>query len=176
MRGKLRLFFACSIDGYIAKRNGDVEWLGQFSLPVENYGYDEFLADIDVILLGRKSYEKVLTFPEFPYNKPCYVITSQKNLLSDSRVIFTSELTKTVTEILAEGKNIYADGGAVLISELIKQSLVDEMTITTLPIILGNGIRCFKAGIGESIYSLQEIEHFPSGLIQVKYIKNFKEN
>ncbi|TXI92492.1 MAG: dihydrofolate reductase [Neisseriales bacterium] len=176
MRGKLRLFFACSIDGYIAKRNGDVEWLGQFSLPGENYGYDEFLADIDVILLGRKSYEKVLTFPEFPYNKPCYVITSQKNLPSDSRVIFTSELTKTVTEILAEGKNIYADGGALLISELIKQSLVDEMTITTLPIILGNGVRCFKTGIGESTYSLQKIEHFPSGLIQVKYIKNFKEN
>ncbi len=173
MRGKLRLFFACSIDGYIAKRNGDVEWLGQFSLPGENYGYDEFLSEIDVILLGRKSYEKVLTFPEFPYNKPCYVITSQKKLPSDKRVVFSAELVKTVTEILATGKNIYADGGALLISELVKHNLVDEMTITTLPIILGNGIRCFKAGIRENVYSLQKIEHFPSGLTQVKYIRKF---
>jgi len=168
--GKVKLFFACSIDGYIAKLDGDVDWLGQFSLPGEDYGYAKFMETVDVILIGRRSYEKVINFAEFPYVHSCYVITSQEDKYRDPRVTFSDDLLGTVKRLLKQNKNIYADGGAEIISQLIKHKLVSEMTITTLPLILGNGIRAFNADIGESAFKLEEINKFSGGLIQAKYL------
>lgn len=167
--GKLKLFFACSIDGYIAKRNGDVAWLERFSQMGEDYGYMEFMDDIDVVVIGRKSYEKVLGFAEFPYSHPCYVITSREEEYRDPRVTFSDDLFGVIGKLLKQNRSIYVDGGANIISQLIKGGFVDEMTITTLPLILGSGIRLFKSGIGESEFKLNDINKFASGLIQAKY-------
>src|ERR1700754_1598644 len=125
---KLRLFIACSLDGYIATPDGDLSWLSLVEKEGEDYGYNAFIQTVDTVIMGRKTYDKVLSFGiEFPHkDKTCYV-WSQHKKGSDENVTFVNDDPAVWVEKLKseEGKDIFCDGGAELISNLVKQDLVD---------------------------------------------------
>jgi len=147
MSRKVVLYISMSLDGYIARKNGEVDWLdGDGSEPNIDYGYDKFINSIDTVIMGRKTYEQILSFGEYPYKgTKGYVFTSQK-MNNTEDVTFTDEnvndfITKLINE---EGKDIWLIGGAGIIDDFIKNDLVDEYFITIIPYILGEGIPLFK--------------------------------
>ncbi|WP_406661941.1 dihydrofolate reductase family protein [Methanolobus sp. ZRKC3] len=141
------LYIAMSLDGYIARKNGDIDWLdGDGSEPNPDFGYDEFYGSIDTVIMGRKTYDQVLTFGEYPYKGTRgYVYTSEKRANNED-VIFTNENAEDLIGKLRneEGKDIWLIGGAGIIDDFIKKDLIDEYFVTVLPCILGEGISLFK--------------------------------
>lgn len=143
---KLVLFIAVSMDGYIANENGEVDWLHQVEGEGDN-GYAKFYETIDTVVMGRTTYDQVLTLAEeFPFSeKECYVFSSTTGK-NDSNVKFVNEDVVSFVERLRyqNGKNIWLVGGAKLADQFIKERLVDEFIITVAPIILGKGIPLFQ--------------------------------
>lgn len=139
---KIKLFIASSLDGYIAKEDGDINWLPQSA----NSGYDEFYKTVDTIIMGRKTYEQILTFGKYPYqDKKSYVFTRNTNAKKDENVEFVFETEKLVKDLLSSsGKDVWLVGGAELISTFLNFDLIDELILSILPIIIGKGIPLFK--------------------------------
>jgi dihydrofolate reductase len=166
------LYIAMSLDGFIATKNGDISWLSMVENPPEDYGYYDFVKSVDTVIMGRKTYEKVLSFGiEFPHkDKKCYVLSKSK-LGSDENVEFyQGDLKELIFQIRQkEGKHIYCDGGAEVVSELLKQNLIDRFIISIIPILLGNGIRLFQNGQQSNKLLLIKSQSFSSGLVQVEY-------
>lgn len=170
---KVILYIACSIDGYIAKNNDDISFLSMVEKEGEDYGYSSFIKEVDTVILGRKTYDKVLTLvPDFPHaDKETFVITRTPKAQIGNVLFYTGELPSLIHDLKSrDGKNIFVDGGAKLVNELLKQSLIDEMVISIIPITLGDGIRLFQNGIVEQQWKLVESKSFDTGLVQIKYI------
>lgn len=166
----LKLFIACSLDGFIARSDGDVDWL----LTDDDYGYQEFYASIDTTLMGNKTYRQVMTFGEFPYpGKNNYVFTRQMNLPATEYVAFITEDIVTFTRKLkvSDGKDIWLIGGGAVINILYQAGLIDQYILAIHPIILGKGIPLFHGPIGEQKLVLQDCKTYPSGLVQLFYEK-----
>ena len=176
VKRKLILYIAQSLDGYIAADNDDISWLSMVEKPGEDYGYHQFLNDVDTVIMGRRTYDKVLSFGiEFPHKaRKCYVVSKTKTG-SDENVEFIGDQLKTFVESLKQqpGKNIYLDGGASLVQEFLKLGLIDEMVISVIPILLGEspqkGIRLFGPLKLRRELKLLESQSFESGLIQLRY-------
>lgn len=143
---KCILYIATSIDGFIADESGGIKWLDEFGKGEGDNGYSEFLKKIDIIIMGRKTYDQVLTFGEFPYvGKKCYVY-SRTQKPSDTNVEYTDEPVNQLISRLKQqrGKNIWLVGGGDLIESFLKFNLIDILIITLIPVILGKGIPLFK--------------------------------
>jgi dihydrofolate reductase len=167
---KLKLFIACSLDGFIARPDGDVDWL----FTDGDYGYQEFYDSIDTTLMGNKTYRQVASFGEFPYpGKNNYVFTRQMNLSPTEHVAFITEDIVTFTRKLklGEGKDIWLIGGGAVINILYQAGLIDQYILAIHPIILGKGIPLFPGPIGEQKLVLQDCRNYPGGLVQVFYEK-----
>ena len=123
---KIILYIAISLDGFIAKEDGNIDWLSSFD---EDYGYDEFLSTLDTIIMGRKTYEQVLSFGEWPYSGlNTFVYTHQDSKENDNNIEFISgSIPQTLAEIKKQSeKNIWLVGGGNLITEFVKHQLIDE--------------------------------------------------
>ncbi|WP_286858312.1 MULTISPECIES: dihydrofolate reductase family protein [Sphingobacterium] len=173
---KISIFIAMSLDGYIAKPNDDLSFLNLVEKEGEDYGYAEFTDSIDTIIIGRKTYEYVLkNIGSSHYdngNRDVYVITGTERPNVGRTVFYTGDLTKLIERLKSEnGKNIYCDGGAEVINELLKQDLIDEFVISVIPILLGNGTRLFKDGRPEQTLKLITAKAFETGLTQLHYSK-----
>lgn len=169
---KVIVYIAMSIDGYIARPDGDISWLSSVEVPGEDYGYSNFINTIDTVILGRKTYEKVLSFGiPFPHsNKHCYVITHTPKPSERSIEFYTGNIPALVTKLKSgQGKNIFVDGGAQVINEFMKHHLVDEFIISIIPVFLGSGIRLFNDGRPEISMKLISSQSFSSGLVQLHY-------
>ncbi len=169
---KLILYIACSIDGYIAKPNDDISFLSVVEKEGEDYGYAEFINTIDTVLVGRKTYDKVMTLvPEFPHaDKECHVITRTPKESIGNIHFYTGDLQSLVIELKSrEGKNIFVDGGAQLVNELLRLQLIDEMVISYIPVMLGDGIALFQGNMNETKWKLVSVKSFDTGLVQAKY-------
>lgn len=171
---KLSGFLAHSLDGYIAGANGELDFLDSFQDSGEDAGYGEFFLSVDAILMGKKTFETVLQFPEWPYTpKPVYVFSrnpvSIPPLLVERAFPISGSTRTVVSELSGYGYNhIYVDGGRT-ISSFLADGLLDELTISVIPIILGNGIPLFS-GIPKKIpLTLSRTRHFPSGIVQNLY-------
>ncbi|MBX3021788.1 MAG: dihydrofolate reductase [Bdellovibrionales bacterium] len=169
------VFIATSLDGFIAKEDGDIEWLLRRDDPSEDHGYNSFIKDIDGIVMGRGSFEKVLTFDTWPYNKPVLVLS--KSLTQTpipealkGRVRFADLAPQSAMSLLAtEGlRRVYVDGGQI-IQAFLRERLIADMVITKIPVLIGEGRPLFGP-LGEDI-SLTHIgtKAFPSGLVQSHY-------
>ncbi|MDD4121179.1 MAG: dihydrofolate reductase family protein [Clostridia bacterium] len=173
MSRKVILYIAMSLDGYIARINGDIDWLdGDGSEPNADFGYDEFYNSIDTVIMGRKTYDQVLTFGKYPYKGTRgYVFTSEKRNRNED-VIFTDENAgPLITKLRKEkGKDIWLIGGAEIIDTFIKKGLIDEYFITVIPCILGEGIPLFKAGRPELKLKLLKHEAV-NGMAMLNYAK-----
>lgn len=139
---KIILYIASSLDGYIARTNGDIDWLPQSDIS----GYDEFYKTIDTVIMGKATYDQVLTFGEYPYkDKKSYVFTRNSNSVKDENVEFISDVDIFVKDILPKLQgNIWLIGGGQIISSFVNQRIVDEIILSIVPIVLGEGIPLFQ--------------------------------
>lgn len=142
------VYIAASIDGYIATVDGGIDWLHELPNPEnDDYGYAAFMENIDALVMGRNSFEKVLTFGAWPYEKKVFVLSSSLTEVPselDGKVEFLSgTLDEVVGHIHSCGfKNLYIDGGKV-IQSFLTEDRIDALIITRIPILLGAGIPLF---------------------------------
>jgi dihydrofolate reductase len=178
---KVILFIASSLDGYIAKTSGAVDWL----FTDQDYGYADFLAGVDTILIGRRTYEQVLSFGEYPYKGiQCFVFSRTHGGERDEHVTFISgDLAKFVEGLKNSiGKNIWLVGGSEVIQSFMSHDLIDEFVISMHPIILGDGIPLFRAPLPTKMLSFKKCRAFDTGLVQLTYVRQpapdneFKKN
>lgn len=171
---KLIIYIATSLDGYIAKPNDDLSFLKLVEKEGEDYGYAEFTATIDTLILGRKTYDWVLREIGSSHydngDRDVYVITRTEKPSVGKTTFYTGDLTELVQQLKSQnGKNIYCDGGAEIINELLKKDLIDEMIISVIPVLLGNGTRLFKDNRPEQQLELLSTKTFETGLIQMHF-------
>jgi dihydrofolate reductase len=171
---KVILYIAMSLDGYIARNDGDISWLNIVEELGEDYGYAAFIESIDTVILGRKTYEKVLSFGiDFPHkDKQCYVITSDRKPGQENIVFYTGDLSVLLSKLRQEvGKNIFIDGGAQLVNSLMQLDAIDEYIISLIPVLLGKGIQLFQPARSEQRLRLINSVKFRSGLVQLHYLR-----
>lgn len=147
---KVILFIAMSLDGYIADKDGNINWLhGQNSESEDMISYFDFIKDIDTVIMGWNTYNQIITElspKEWIYNNLTSYVMTHREISSTNNIKFVNEnvckLVKTLSQ--ESGKNIWICGGANIIQPLIQENLIDKFHISIIPTILGNGIRLFK--------------------------------
>jgi dihydrofolate reductase len=173
MTSKIILYIASSLDGFIAGRNGEISWLDAYQVEGEDYGYSEFLKTIDIIVMGSKTYEQVLNFDSWPYEGfETYVMTKrQLQPVDKAKVEFYSEdLDSFVPNIKREShKNIWLVGGASLAQSFLERSFIDEMILSIIPVILGDGISLFGRTQEEVRLELLRSGSYINGVVQLHY-------
>ncbi|GAB3035290.1 dihydrofolate reductase family protein [Spirosoma pulveris] len=171
---KLILYIATSLDGYIARVDGRVDWLESISNPDQlDYGYADFLASVDTTLMGNSTYQTILGFGgEFPYaDKLNYVFSRQASLTDTNDVRFVTDDPAIFVKSLKNqpGKDIWLVGGGQLNTVLLNAGLIDRLIITLAPVSLGTGIPLFGADAVETQFTLLTSEPFETGFLQVVY-------
>lgn len=165
-----------SLDGFIATKDDDLSWLSLIEKAGEDYGYKEFMDTVDTYIVGRKTYDVVLkltggVFPQAEKLK-CYVVTRQMKEPENGVIFYNGDLEELILSLKnKEGKDIYCDGGAEIIKLLLEKNLIDEFTISIIPIILGDGKRLFIGNTPQLKLKALPPKHFDTGLIQLKYVK-----
>lgn len=167
----LKLYIAASMDGYIAKPGDDLSFLSVVQKEGEDYGYHDFIKTVDTVILGRKTYDWILRHEAFPHkDKNAYIITRTPRPSEGNTVFYTGSLPELVSKLKGQpGKNIFCDGGAEVIHELLKHHLIDEMIISVIPVLTGGGTRLFKDGRPEEGLTLLGAKSFDTGLVQLHY-------
>lgn len=171
---KVTLYIAASLDGFIAEKDGGIDWLSMVESKETDYGYADFYRSIDAIAMGSKTYKQVLEFGAWPYaGKPCYVFTRRGLTSKRKDVIFTSANPDAVIqEMQSRGlHSIWLVGGAQLTAEFSRLRLIDEYIVSIIPIILGEGIPMFLPSGTEIKLQLLDVINFPSGLVQLRYMQ-----
>jgi dihydrofolate reductase len=171
------VFIAASLDGFIARPDGGLDWLDAVQTPDEDYGYQAFFDSVDALLLGSSTYETVRGFPEWPYaDKPCYVATSQERRPVRHESFVRGNPVVLARQLAEKGHSrVYLDGGR-LIRSFLATGLVTELILSVVPILLGAGIPLFREigkepGYGEHTLKATGSQTYPSGLIQLRYTK-----
>jgi dihydrofolate reductase len=169
---KISVYIAISLDGFIARRNGDIDWLtgGESG---EDYGYADFMSTVDHVVMGRNTFEKVLSFGGWHYDKTVIVLTSRDLTLPPELTDKAEALHLSPRELILDlearsSRHIYLDGG-VTIQRFLREGLVDEMTITTIPILIGAGLPLFGALEKDVKLELLKSQSFKNGFVQNKY-------
>jgi dihydrofolate reductase len=173
MERKIILFIASSLDGFIAAPGDNLDFLSLVEKPGEDYGYAEFMKDIDTAVMGKRTYDWVKQHaPEFVHEITTYVYTRSELPDEGNIRFYNGDLAELVVKLKSEkGKDIFCEGGAVVIDILLKQNLIDEFVIATIPVILGSGIRLFGDNSPQINLELCRVKQFDTGLVQVKYRK-----
>lgn len=172
MKRQVILYIAMSLDGFIAKDDDNIDFLSIVDAPGEDYGYTAFQKEIDTVIWGRKTYDKVLSFGiAFPHkDKQCYVLSKTRSGKDDHVAFYNGEIKDLISDLQKkEGKHIYCDGGGEVVFELLKDSLIDKMIISVIPHLVGNGVRLFKEGRPEQKLKFTRSITFSSGLVQLWY-------
>lgn len=171
---ELSLFIAMSLDGYIAQPNDDLGFLKIVEKEGEDYGHADYTDTIDTVVVGRKTYDYVLREigPSYYDNgkRDVYVVT-RTGRPGTGRTIFHAGSPSDLVQRLKAGggKNIYCDGGAEIINELLRSDLVDEFIISIVPILVGGGTRLFKDGRPGQQLEFVNAKTFDTGLAQLHY-------
>lgn len=171
-KGRNRVFIAASLDGYIADADGKVGFLDTFPMPDnDDMGFAEFMGRTDAILMGRKSFETVLGFEvAWPYSKHVFVWSHTLDRIPgtlDGRVtLIRGDAMQVLEQIHKEGLHeLYIDGG-MTIQSFLRYDLIDEITITTIPVLLGGGIPLFGSMDGLLTFKCVKSGVYGNGLVQ----------
>lgn len=178
MQRKLILYIAMSIDGYIAKKDDNLDFLSLVEIAGEDYGHADFVKNIDTVIWGRKTFEKVLSFGEgIPYQDKNVFVISKSRKGKEGDAVFHDDVLQLVTSLKQQsGKDIYCDGGAEIATQLLNHRLFDRIIVSIIPHLLGSGIRLFKQDNIEQQVQLKSSITYPSGLVQLWYdVKNDKQ-
>jgi dihydrofolate reductase len=169
------VFIARSIDGYIADKDGQIDWLHSIPNPENlDMGYNKFIEKIDAIVMGRKTFEVVCSFDiPWPYTKPVFVVSNTLKTLSEEHEDKVEIVNGSLSEVLEyiHGKvhaKLYIDGGT-LIQSFLKEDLIDEMTITTIPVLLGGGSSLFGELQKPMEFEHVKLEVFLNAVVQDVY-------
>jgi len=168
MRPRFSVFIAASLDGFIAKVDGNIDWLQIHSLDKEPNGYGEFISSIDAIVIGRGTYETVLGFGGWFYGDKRVIVMTRRTTESRHGEEFYAGEVGGLLSRLAGAARVYVDGGNV-ISQFFAADLIDDVTVGILPIVLGGGIRLFPGGEGEHRLILESHRAYKSGMVQLGY-------
>lgn len=172
VKRKIILYIACSLDGYIAAPGDNLDFLSMVEKPGEDYGYNDFIKNIDTVIMGKRTYDWVkLHAPEYIHEIATYVYT-RSEMPSDGNIIFyNGDLKKLAIELKSKktDKNIFCEGGAVVVEAMLKDDLIDDFIISIVPVILGSGIRLFGDEGHEMNLELLSVRKFDTGLVQLHY-------
>jgi len=167
------VFVGTSVDGFIARPNGELDFLPPGG--GEPHGYDEFIATVDAIVIGRNTFEKVLSFPDWPYGKKRVVVLSSRpiDLSAAGEGAIVEQMSGTPAEIVSRlaasgAHHLYVDGG-ITIQAFLRAGLVDRLVITRVPVLIGDGIPLFGALPRDLRLHHVATRHYPSGLVQSEY-------
>lgn len=166
------VFIGTSVDGFIARLNGDLDFLPEGG--GEPHGYDEFMASTDALVIGRKTFETVLAFPNWPYGDKRVVVLSSHPL--DLSVVSGGVVEQMggppgeiVSQLTATGAhNLYIDGG-ITIQRFLRAGLIQRLIITRVPVLIGEGIPLFGSLPHDVRLQHVATRHYPSGLVQSEY-------
>jgi dihydrofolate reductase len=173
---KCSVFIATSLDGYIARKNGDIDWLPNLDdgSKGEDFGYKEFFTSVDTLVMGRKTYELVLTFKDWPYSGKKVIVLSSKYpklpaTLAGDVEMMACPPAQVVDRLSKTGsQHIYVDGGNT-IQGFLKAGLIQEMTITRIPVLIGDGIPLFGKLDQDMKFQHIETKMYRNGLVQSRY-------
>jgi dihydrofolate reductase len=173
---KVILYIAQTLDGFIADQNGEVKFLDQFENDSGDYGYAELMEKVDTIFMGKKTYDQILSFGVWPYlNKKTFVFSRSQEV---QKIKYGQVINQNI-EAFADDykeqnqKSIWLVGGSQIVKYFNEKNLIDEYIITTIPIILGSGIKLFepyKKDFAINLKLSSSVYH-KNGLVQSTYIK-----
>jgi dihydrofolate reductase len=172
---KTTVYVGTSLDGFLARKDGDIGWLMQFNNEEVHQSYNDFIKNIDAIVIGRGTFETVLDFPEWPYNRKVFVLsTTIKEIpsrLKDKATVLSMKPFELLTYLSKQGfSNLYIDGGNV-IQSFLKEDLIDELIITQVPILIGTGISLFGDLEKDIQLTHRKTEVYSNGLVKNYYEK-----
>ena len=170
------VFIATSLDGYIAREDGGIDWLssGEAGAATEDHGYDAFFASVDALVMGRNTYDLVRTFGSWPYGrKPVVVLTSRELRippgLRKTVSVLSGEPREIVDRLAERGlRHLYVDGGRT-VQAFLAAGLVRRLIVTRIPVLLGRGIPLFGALPHDVRLRHVQTRSWPSGLVQSEY-------
>ena len=164
------VYLAVSLDGYIARADGGLDWLSAVELEGEDYGFQAFLDSVDTLVLGRSTYEVVRDFEPWPYaGKRCVVLSHRPLEPRHGEEAFAGSPAELVERLCGQGaRRAYVDGGAT-VRQFLAAGLVDDLTLSVIPILLGDGIPLFDGGVPETRLVLDGSQSWSSGLCQLRY-------
>ncbi len=174
---KNSVFIATSLDGFIADKNGEINWL--YSIPnpnMDDMGYTDFVNKIDALVMGRTTFETVLGFDvDWPYDKPVFVWSSKLDEIPKSHIdkayLVRGTSTEIVTQIHKKGYHrLYIDGGATIRS-FLASDLIDEIILSTIPILLGGGSPLFTELPNQQKFQLLETKTYLNQITQSHYVR-----
>ena len=172
---KIVLFTAISIDGFIARKDGDISWLNNpdYALEGEDYGYTGFYRSVDTTLMGNNTYRQIMGFGvPFPYpDKENYVLTRSESEEPTDEVMFVTgniaDFTRQLKE--QEGEDIWLVGGGEVNAFMLENAFIDRLILTVMPVALGSGIPLFEGASQETQWKLAAQETYQNGVIQLIY-------
>ncbi|MDX2090144.1 MAG: dihydrofolate reductase family protein [Kofleriaceae bacterium] len=164
------VFIATSLDGYIARPDGRLDWLERVERPGEDYGYQRFAATVDVLVTGRGTYDVLRELATWPYTgKRVIVLTHRPTESRHGEEFFSGAVEDLARTLAGQGvRRVYVDGG-VAIQQFLAAGLIHDLTISVIPVVLGDGIPLFKGGLPERGLVLEGTDAYPSGLVQLRY-------
>lgn len=172
---KVSVFIAASLDGFIARPDGGLDWLeGAEDAGGEDYGYGRLMASVDRLVMGRNTFDTVLAFPAWPYGETPVVVLTHRPLALPAgfpgRVSVSAETPGALVQRLGDegARHLYVDGGRT-IQGFLAAGVVDEMTLTRIPVLLGAGIPLFGPTGGDILLRHVETRAFPNGYVQSTY-------
>lgn len=167
---QVAVFIAVSLDGFIARPDGAIDWLSVVALPGEDYGYRAFFDSVDALVVGRRTYEVALGFESWPYaNKRCIVLTHRAPPARDGEEFFDGPAVELAWRLERDGvRRVYVDGGDV-IRQFLHAGLVTDLTLSVIPVLLGDGVRLFGATGRDLPLRLVAHRGFSTGLVQIEY-------
>src|SRR4030095_3925040 len=175
---KTSVYIGTSLDGFIARTDGNIDWLTQYANDDAIHAYEEFMTRIDAIVIGRGTFEKILTFSSWPYEKKAFVLsTSLKQLpdiLKDKATLLSMKPKELLSYLSGMGlSSVYVDGGKV-IQGFLKEDVIDDLIISKVPVLIGNGIPLFGFLSADLKFKHVRTETQSNGLVRSYYIRERK--
>ena len=168
-------YVAASLDAYVATPDGGVEWLSPFEAAGEDYGYADFYASVDVVLLGSRTYEQLLTFATWPYaGKPCWVFSQRQFTMAQPEVTQTHhDPAQVIHTLQARGFcRAWLVGGGALAASFRAGGLITEYIVSIIPVILGAGVPLLASPGPRESLQLAASTSYPNGVVQLRYLRN----
>lgn len=169
------VYIATSLDGYISDKNGSVDWLHCIDNPeASDFGFADFMAQVDALIMGRNTFEMVLSFDcDWPYSKPVFVLSNTLTEVpkgyEDKVFLAKGELTTILNDIHQQGyHNLYIDGG-ITIQSFLKEDLIDQLIVTTVPVLLGGGTPLFTTLKQPLQFKLEKTECLINTLVKTTF-------
>jgi dihydrofolate reductase len=167
------VYIGTSLDGFIARTDGDIDWLVKYADADALEAYNEFMRAIDVIVIGRGTFEKVLEFPSWPYDRPVFVLSrTLKNLpdsMNDGATVLSLKPADLLRHLSDKGfKAAYIDGGKV-IQSFLSEGLIDSLIIAKVPVLIGSGLPLFGSLDSDIAFDHVLTKSYSNGLVRSYY-------